>query len=166
VGDAGPADAIVLEWRADVGSSSRLASALLLIFLPLVCAEAQAPFAEESASMFTTYDYGLNVKLFCIEPERPLPDKFLRRFSGNKIRVVWASDCELSSVSMNGVREKKTGQQGLRMTVTSIRWITRSEAEAKVEAFSDGIAANWNTLRVVLKSGRWVVESDETDAVS
>ncbi|HEY1424434.1 MAG TPA: hypothetical protein VGF20_13335 [Candidatus Acidoferrum sp.] len=150
--------------------------ATAFIFFASVFVIAQAPFADESTVktelreaifryMFARYNYGPYVKVFCIQPERPQPENFLRRFSGNKIRVVWASDCELDA-PMNGIREKKTGDHGMRMTVTSIQWITGSEAEAKVEAFSDGIAANWNTLRIVLKSGRWVVKSDKIDAVS
>jgi len=51
------------------------------------------------------------------------------------------------------------------MTVMSIEWISgQEEAEAKVGAFSDGIAANWNILRIVFKEGRWIVKSDKLDA--
>ena len=52
------------------------------------------------------------------------------------------------------------------MSVLSIKWISGIKAEAKVEAFSDGIAANWNTLRLVYKGGRWNVKSDKVDGVS
>jgi hypothetical protein len=137
----------------------------------------QAPFSEESPAktdlreavfryMFEHYRYGPDVKVFCIQPERPLPESFLLRFSGNKPRVVWVWDCELTAAAMNGVKEKKTGERGLRMTVMSIEWIGAQEAEAKVSAFSDGIAANWNILRVVLKEGHWIVKSDKPNGVS
>jgi hypothetical protein len=148
---------------------------LILLSFPLN-SHAQAPFAEESPAktdlreavfryMFGHYNYGKNVKVFCIEPERPLPESFLLRFSGNKPRVVWISDCELAG-PMGGVKQKETGERGLRMTVMSLEWISRQEAEVKVSAFSDGIAANWNILRVVFKEGRGVVKRDKLDGVS
>jgi hypothetical protein len=115
--------------------------------------------------MLDHYDYGPGVKVFCIQAERPLPESFLRRFSSNKPHVVWASDCELTG-PMNGVKQRKTGERGVRMTVMSIEWVSGQEAEAKVSAFSDGIAANWNILRVVFKEGRWIVKSDKPDGVS
>lgn len=147
---------------------------LCLLFVPSI--SAQAPLADESPEksnlreaifryMFEHYNYGSYVKVFCIQPEQPQPERFLLRFGDSKPRVVWASDCELTG-PMNAVKQKKTGESGMRMTVISIRWIGGQEAEAKVEAFSDGIAANWNTLRIVFKEGRWSVKSDKVDAVS
>jgi hypothetical protein len=115
--------------------------------------------------MFEHYDYGPDVKAFCIQPERPQPERFLGRFSGDKRRVVWASDCELTG-PMNGIRQKKTGERGVRMTILSIQWVNDGEAEAKVQAFSDGIAANWNILRVVRRDGHWIVKSDTNNGVS
>ncbi len=149
----------------------------LIIFSFPFNSYSQAPFAEESPAktdlreavfryMFGHYNYGPDVKVFCIQPERPLPESFLLRFSGNnKPRVVWVSDCELTG-AVNGVKQKKTGERGVRMTVMSIEWIGGQEAEAKVSAFSDGIAANWNVLRVVFREGRWIVKSDKLDGVS
>jgi hypothetical protein len=136
----------------------------------------QVPFADESPAkanlreavfryMFVHYNYGPYVKVFCIEPERPQPEKFLLRFADIKPHVVWASDCDLTG-PMNGIKYKKTGERGARMTLKSLEWIAGGEAEATVEAFSDGIAANWNTLRLVLKEGRWIVKSDRNDGVS
>jgi hypothetical protein len=154
-----------------------------LRLLPLLCLSlasnvfSQFPFSPESPTktdlreaifryMFERYNYGKDVKVFCIQPERPLPESFLRRFSGNKPHVVCVSDCELTG-PMNGVKQKKTGERGIRMTVMTIEWISgQEEAEAKVGAFSDGIAANWNILRIVFKEGRWIVKSDKLDGVS
>jgi hypothetical protein len=147
---------------------------LCLSFVPSI--SAQAPFADESPEksnlrevifryMFEHYNYGSYVKVFCIQPEQPQPERFLLRFADSRPRVVWASDCEPTG-PMNALKKKKTGESGMRMTVISIRWIGGQEAEAKVEAFSDGIAANWNTLRILFKEGRWIVKSDKVDAVS
>jgi hypothetical protein len=147
---------------------------LCLSFVPSI--SAQAPFADESPEksnlreaifryMFEHYNYGSYVKVFCIQPEQPQPEKFLLRFANSKPGVVWASDCELAG-PMNAVKQKNTGQSGMRMAIMSIRWICGEKAEAKVEAFSDGIAANWNTLRIVFKDGGWIVKSDKLDAVS
>jgi hypothetical protein len=47
-----------------------------------------------------------------------------------------------------------------------IEWISRNEAQARVEAFSDGIAANWNTLRIVFRAGSWAVKTGKLSGVS
>jgi hypothetical protein len=64
---------------------------------------------------------------------------------------------------MNSVKYKKTGESGMRMTLMSVQWIGGREAEAKVQAYSDGMAANGNILRIVFKEGR---RSDEVNGVS
>ena len=139
-------------------------------------ARSQAPFAEESPInaevrevvfryMFDHYNYGAHVKVYCIEAERPLPDSFIQRFSQIKPHVVWAFECDNSGPMMS-IRNKKTGESGMRMTILSIQWIKRQEAEVKVSAFSDGIAANWNTLRVLFGQGHWKIVNDKLDGVS
>jgi hypothetical protein len=159
-----------------MNSVRRCVSILLLCSSFVSIVSAQAPFAEDSPEksnlreaifryMFEHYNYGPYVKVFCIQPEQPQPERFLLRFADSKPQVVWASDCELTG-PMNAVKQKKTAESGMRMTVISIRWIGGQEAEARVEAFSDGIAANWNTLRIVFKEGRWIVKSDKVDGVS
>jgi hypothetical protein len=140
------------------------------------CAFAQAPFAEESPVkadlreaifryMFKTYNYGEYVKVYCIQSERILPEQFLQRFSGEKIPVVWATDCDYAGAT-NSVQEKKTKKFGMRMTIVSLRFIRGDEAEAQVEAYSDGIAANSNTLRLVRGESKWVVKVDKLTGVS
>jgi hypothetical protein len=159
-----------------MNSARRCVSILLLCSSFVFSVSAQIPFADESPEksnlreaifryMFEHYNYGSEVKVFCIQPEQPQPEKFLFRFANSKPPVVWASDCQLAG-PMNAVKQRNTGESGIRMTVLSIRWISGQEAEAKVEAFSDGIAANWNTLRLVFKEGRWIVKNDKVDAVS
>lgn len=148
---------------------------LIVLSLPFY-SYSQAPFAEESRPktdlreavfryMFEHYNYRPDVKVFCIQPERPLPESFLLRFSGNKPRVVWVSACELAG-AMNGVKQKRTGELGVRMTVMSIAWTAGQEAEVKVSAFFDGIAANCNTLTIVFKEGHWKVVKDKVHGVS
>lgn len=115
--------------------------------------------------MFAHYKYDSRVRVFCLETDKPQPESFLRRFTGSSTRVVWASHCE-SSGAMNEIIEKKTHARAMRMTIQSITWISGNEAEAEVEAFSDGIAANWNTLRLNRRSGSWVVVGDKINGVS
>jgi len=67
---------------------------------------------------------------------------------------------------MNSIQNKKTGERGLRMSVLWIKFISSSQAEARVEAYSDGMAANWNVLQLVLLNGHWNVKSDKADGVS
>jgi hypothetical protein len=68
--------------------------------------------------------------------------------------------------AMNRVIQKKTGERAIRMTVLSIQWISGEEAVAHVEAFSDGIAANWNSLRILFKANLWKVVKDTAEGVS
>ena len=146
----------------------------ILISIPIY-ASAQAPFAEESTVqtalrvavfryMFKHYDYGAHVKVICISTERPLPDEFVKRFSDNKLPVVWSSECSIDALS--GVKENKTGRQGLLMAIQRIHWTSGGEVELDVEAYSDGLAANWNRLTVVNEDGQWVVKKDKLTGIS
>jgi hypothetical protein len=67
---------------------------------------------------------------------------------------------------MMSVREKSSGDSGVRMSIEKIERISGNEADAKVEAFSHGIAANCNTLRIVFRAGSWVVKTDKLTGVS
>lgn len=67
---------------------------------------------------------------------------------------------------MNAVMHKKTHEHGLLMKILELQWQGGVEADARVEAFSDGIAANWNILRLTLRDGHWTVTSDKSDGVS
>ena len=151
-------------------------SLLLLSVLCATCSNAQEPLSAESTTktdlrevifryMFIHYNYGPSVKVVCIAPERPLPDSFILRFSNVKPRVVWSFNCD-NSGPMNGVREKKTGARGIRMSIINMQLLDGQHAEAEVEAFSDGIAANWNALQVAFSEGRWSVTRDKIDGVS
>jgi hypothetical protein len=91
--------------------------------------------------MFKRYNYASYVKVFCVQPESAPPQRFLNRFANVKPHVVWASDCDNSGPMMS-VREKSRGDSGVRMSIEKIARISRNEAEAKLQAFSDGIAAN------------------------
>ena len=149
---------------------------LLLPFPQVPRALAQTPFADELPAkadlreaifryMFKTYDYGPGVKFLCIDAERELPQAFLHRFSGNKVPVVSASECDHSG-PMNAIRERKTGRRGLRMTIRSLEFVRGDQARANVETFSDGIAANGNSLELVRKGNQWVIKSDKITGVS
>lgn len=156
--------------------SSRTFFLAILLILTVATSSAQAPVIETSKTksdvreaifryMFGTYNYGFHVKVFCIQPDVLLPDSFVRKFANNKPRVVWASDCQIGS-PMNSIHDSRAGEPGIRMSILFLRWISTKEAEVQVEAFSDGIAANWNTLRVVLTNGHWVIANDKLDSVS
>jgi hypothetical protein len=136
----------------------------------------QGFFAEDSKTktdlreaifryMFERYTYGSYVKVFCIHSDVLLPENFLSKFADHTPRVVWASDCETNG-AMNSIRHKKTSEPGMRMTLMFVRLTGPREAEAQVEAFSDGIAANWNTLKIVQDNGKWKVKCDTLDSVS
>ncbi len=67
---------------------------------------------------------------------------------------------------MSSVREKKTGRQGLLVTILDLKFTEGDQAEARVKVFSDGIAANWNTLTLTRKENHWSVKSDKITSVS
>lgn len=115
--------------------------------------------------MFRHYSYGASVKVYCIAAERPLPDEFIRRFDGVKPRVVCSAECD-NSGPMNAIVHKKSGEHGMLMKIVELHWESGDHAEAEVEAFSDGIAANWNILQLHLQDGRWVVKSNKLRGVS
>jgi hypothetical protein len=115
--------------------------------------------------MFKRYNYGAYVKVYCIQADRLLFDNFARRFDDVKVPVVWASECTMAG-PWNAIQKKKTGLPGMKMTITYVAWLNATEVEAKVKAFSDGIAANENTLRLRLVGKRWVVVRDKIDSVS
>ena len=47
------------------------------------------------------------------------------------------------------------------MSIITLTWTSGNGAQVRVEAFSHGLAANWNMLDVVYKTGRWTVKSDQ-----
>jgi hypothetical protein len=64
---------------------------------------------------------------------------------------------------MMSVREKSSGDSGVRLSIARIARISGNEAEAKLQAFSDGTA---NTLRIVFRAGSWIVKTDQLTGVS
>jgi hypothetical protein len=63
------------------------------------------------------------------------------KFSAFNPRAHRRIDCDNSGPMMS-VREKSRGDSGVRMSIEKIARISGNEAEAKLQAFSDGIAAN------------------------
>jgi hypothetical protein len=150
-------------------------SLTLTLSLLLCPVRAQNPFAEQSSReldlreaifryMFDHYKIH-STKIFCLQPDLALPERFLRRFADLKTTAVWASDCDLSG-PMIAARYKKTGEYVLIMRILELNWTDSSKAVAKVEAFSDGIASNSNTLHLIRKDDRWIVKTDKLDAIS
>ena len=148
----------------------------LVIFLNSPGVSSQSPFEQETAVklelreaiyryMFAKYSYREKVRVFCIAAERPLPESFLQRFANSKTTVLWASDCE-NSGPMNGIQQKKTGFRGMKMSILTLQMNLDEESIAKVSAFSDGISANWNTLRLRMENGYWTVVGDTLTGVS
>jgi hypothetical protein len=148
-----------------------LVSLVVLSFAP--GSNSQVPFGEESPAkaevreavfryFLDQYDHPTRVTVFCIAAELPLSDSFIRRFSKIRPPVVRASDCDRSA-SENIARNKKTGEVGLYITISSFRWIKGEEAEANIDVGSDGALWNANTLRILFDHGHWKVVSDKVD---
>jgi hypothetical protein len=139
--------------------AARVGFILILSFLSDGLTQGQNPFAYASPAqtdltsegfryMFAHYHYRPGVKFFCIQSERPLPESFIQRFGGTKPRVIWATDGD-STGAANSIKNKKTGEYGMRMSLQEINWIGRYKAEVEVTAFTDGLASNSDTLTVI-----------------
>ena len=153
-------------YSLDLASARSVLIAMLLILVAGPSGFAQAPFAEESVVKtrlreaafryaFTALDPKKSAKYFCIEPERPQPESFLQRFSDLATPVVWSAECSVNLPE--GTRHKKTQQTAMILTISSMRWITGTEAYVTVY-HPDGFEANEYHLRCLLKNNQWVVK--------
>jgi hypothetical protein len=87
-------------------------------------------------------------------------DDFIKRFAGQKPPVRKVS---LSSRSVKGVVDKKTGERGLVFRFDSIVWKSDTEVQVKGGYFEDGKSASWNTYTVKRAKGQWNVTNDKLD---
>lgn len=90
-------------------------------------------------------------------------DGFIRRFRGHSPPVKKVSQCILE---INGIRDRKTGQRGLMLSVGRIKWINDQTVEVNGGYYEGGMSASGNTYRVVRREKTWVVVSDKLEWVS
>ena len=107
---------------------------------------------------------GYNQTVVCLQADKELSDQFLKRLTLAKAKVVRVSDCDVDASV--GVHLKGQKEQGVLITIEGMKWLSGTEAEVKGSQYWDGLAANFSTLRVVYRKGRWVVKSEKITAVS
>jgi len=86
-------------------------------------------------------------------------DGFLSRFMNQKPPVMPVSQC---TAEADGVKNKTRWWQneGLILSVGSVKWISDREAEVEGGYFEHGTSASGNIYRVIKRHGRWVVVHD------
>ena len=89
---------------------------------------------------------------------------FLKRFAGHKPRVAAVSQCSASADK--GVRDKKTGEQGLIFSVDDIYWISETQVRVGGGYYEAGLSASGNTYTLEKKNGKWVVVKDVMNWIS
>lgn len=98
-----------------------------------------------------------------IYDERDPNSDFMTRFKGNKPPVRMQSECNIST---EGVKNKKTGKEGLIFRVWDIKWINKNTVDVEGGYFETGCSASVNTYRVERKHGRWIVTRDKLNGIS
>lgn len=86
-------------------------------------------------------------------------DTFMKRFAGQIPRV--AKESESQASDYKGLRDKKTGEQGVSLTISAIRWVSDTEVQVHSGYYSGGTGAERGTYFLKKKDGRWVVERAE-----
>jgi hypothetical protein len=103
---------------------------------------------------FSTNPWKVNVFFLQLENGADPSDEFMKRFAGHKPPVKKASACE---VDKEGVRDTVTGERGLLLKITNVRW--RSEVESEVEAtYSQELEVTSDQIYTLRKwIGKWKV---------
>lgn len=81
--------------------------------------------------------------------------EFMIRFRDEQPPVKKVSSCTYSAA--DGVRDIATGERGLIFRVTSLRWVSASEAKAEGGYYEGGLSGSGSIFRVGQRNGRWTV---------
>jgi hypothetical protein len=85
-------------------------------------------------------------------------DALLRRFAANQPPVRKRSECDPDAGP--GVVDKRTGERGLLFRVSSIRWKSDVEVEARGGFYESGLSASRNLYTLKKEEGKWKVTKD------
>jgi hypothetical protein len=91
-------------------------------------------------------------------------DALLARFAGRRPVVKKVS--ESMSRKYEGIFDRETGGRGVIFSVTSIKWISETEAEVEGGHYTAPLAASGHVYKVRLENGKWVVKDDEMKWIS
>ncbi len=86
-------------------------------------------------------------------------DDFMKRFADQFPRV--AKESEAQASDYEGLRDKKTGEHGVSLIISTVRWVSDTEVQVHSGYYSSGTGAERGTYLLKKKDRRWVVESFE-----
>jgi hypothetical protein len=91
-------------------------------------------------------------------------DAFMKRFADHKPPVRKASASHF--VKGKGILDKTTGEQGLAFSVTSIKWISDTEVQAKGGYYEAEESSSGNTYTLKKENGKWKVTKNKMNWIS
>jgi hypothetical protein len=91
-------------------------------------------------------------------------DAFMKRFADRKPPVRKKSAC--TADAYKGVWDKQTGEEGLILRVTNIKWNSDTEVEVTGGFYAAGASASGNTYTLKKEKGKWKVTKDKTEFVA
>jgi hypothetical protein len=104
-------------------------------------------------------------QVFCLSVNgRDPADMFMSRFRNEKPRVLRSSDC--SKGGWNGVRDRRTGEEGLLFELTDVYWYSDDEVYVDGSYYSAPLSAAGYSWRVLHERSGWVVRSEHTHWIS
>lgn len=91
-------------------------------------------------------------------------DAFMKRFAGQIPRV--AKESESQASDYEGLRDKKSGEPGVSLTISTIRWVSDTEVHVRSGYYSGGTGAARATFFLKKKDERWLVEGASEGTIS
>ena len=91
-------------------------------------------------------------------------DAFMKRFVDHKATVHKASFCRVGA--MGGVLDRRTGKPGLLLSVTTITWLSDTEAKVSADYYRANLASAGFTYWVKKEGRKWKVAEQKMDWIS
>ena len=91
-------------------------------------------------------------------------DALLTRFAGRRPLVKKVS--ESFSKEYEGIYDKETGKKGILFRITSIKWVSETEAEVEGGHYTGPLAASGHVYKMRFENGKWIVEDDDMKWIS
>jgi hypothetical protein len=99
-----------------------------------------------------------------VDEEANPSDALLTRFAGRRPPVKKAS--ESFSKEYEGIYDKETGKKGILFRITSIKWVSETEAEVEGGHYTGPLAASGHVYKMRFENGKWVVTDDDMKWIS
>ncbi len=100
-----------------------------------------------------------DVVFFLSVDEANPSDALLTRFAGRRPPVKKVS--ESLSQQYEGIYDKETGKKGILFRITSIKWVSETEAEVEGGHYTGPLAASGHVYKMRFENDKWVVTDDD-----